>query len=112
MKLRKILVLAVTTLLLSELPVLAEVASLELGKKLFFSPGVGGSTNGKTCNTCHLGGKKLEKAGANKNLNNAINRCILGPLAGKKLDGTGVETNSLKMYIESLAQKQSAPAGH
>jgi cytochrome c peroxidase len=110
MKLTKILVLAAAAVLLTELPVLAAGASVELGKKLFFSPGVGGSTNGKTCNTCHLGGKKLEKAGANKTLGNTINRCILGPLAGKKLDGTGVETNSLKMYVESLAQSQSAPA--
>ncbi len=105
MKLTKVLVLTAAAILLSELPVLAEVASLELGKKLFYSPGAGGSTNGKTCNTCHVNGSKLEKAGANKNLSNAINRCILGPLAAKKLDGRGIETNSLKMYIESLAKK-------
>lgn len=105
MKLKMILVLAGTAVLLSGLPVLAEVASLELGKKLFYSPGVGGSTNGKSCNTCHVNGSRLEKAGTNKNLNNAVNRCIIGPLAAKKLDGRGVETNSLKMYIESLAKK-------
>lgn len=105
MKLTKIFVLAGAAVLLSGLPVLAEVASLELGKKLFYSPGVGGSTNGKTCNTCHVSGSKLEKAGANKNLSNAINRCILGPLAAKRLDGRGIETSSLKLYVESLARK-------
>lgn len=105
MKLTRILLLATAAVLLSELPVLAEVASLELGKKLFYSPGVGGSTNGKSCNSCHLRGTKLEKAGANKNLSNAINRCILGPLAAKRLDGRGIETESLKMYVESLALK-------
>lgn len=107
MNLKKILVMAGAAVLLSGLPVMAgEKTSVELGKKLFTSPGLGGSTNGKSCNSCHQGGAKLEKVGANKELSKAINNCITGPLAGKKIDGRSVEMKSLKLYIESLAQKK------
>lgn len=105
MELKKILVLAGAAVLLSGLPVQAGKISVELGKKLFNSPGLGGSTNGKSCNSCHPDGAKLEKAGANKELSKAINRCITGPMGGKKIDGRSVEMKSLKLYIESLAQK-------
>jgi cytochrome c peroxidase len=105
MKLKKILVLAGATVLLSGLPVQAGKISVESGKKLFNSPGLGGSTNGKSCNSCHPGGAKLEKAGANKELSKAINGCITGALGGKRIDGRSAEMKSLKMYIESLSQK-------
>lgn len=106
MDIKKILVMAGATMLLSGLPVMAGETSLELGKKLFTTPGLGGSTNGKTCNSCHQGGAKLEKAAANKELAKTINNCITGPMAGKKIDGRSVEMRSLKMYIESLAPKK------
>jgi len=106
MHLKKILVMAGAAVLLSGMPVMAGETSLELGKKLFTTPGLGGSTNGKSCNSCHQGGTKLEKAAANKELAKAINNCITGPLAGKKIDGRSVEMKSLKLYIESLAAKK------
>jgi cytochrome c peroxidase len=102
MKLKKILVLAGAAVLLSGLPVQAGKISAEFGKKLFNSPGLGGSTNGKSCNSCHPGGAKLENAGANKQLTKAINRCITGQMAGKKIDGRNAEMKSLKMYIQQL----------
>lgn len=106
MHLKKILVMAGAAVLLSGLPVMAGETSLELGKKLFTTPGLGGSTNGKSCNSCHAGGAKLEKAAANKELAKAINKCITGPLAGKKIDGRSAEMKSLKLYIESLTAKK------
>ena len=32
------------------------------GKKLFNDPTLGGSTNERTCNSCHTGGKGIEQA--------------------------------------------------
>ncbi len=107
MDLTKILVMAGAAVLLSGLPVLAgEKTSMELGKKLFTSPGLGGSTTGKSCNSCHPGGAKLENAAANKDLGKLINHCITDTLGGKKIDGRSVEMKSLKMYTESLGQKK------
>jgi len=107
MKMTKILAMAGAVVLLSGLPVLAgEKTSVELGKKLFTSPGLGGSTNGKSCSSCHPGGAKLEKAAGNKNLGKLINHCITDTLGGNKIDGRGVEMKSLKLYIESLNQKK------
>jgi cytochrome c peroxidase len=105
MNLKKIVVLSGVALLLTGLPALAGKSSVELGKKLFNDPGLSGSTNDKTCNSCHPGGEKLEAAAGKKNLSKIINRCITGPLGGQKIDGRSVEMISLKMYIESLAQK-------
>lgn len=105
MELKRILVLAGAAVLLSGLPVQAGKISVETGKKLFNSPGLGGSTNGKSCNSCHPDGAKLENAGANKQLSKAINGCITGSLGGKKIDGRSGEMRSLKLHIESLNQK-------
>ena len=107
MDLKKILLMAGAAVLLSGLPVMAgEKPSAELGKKLFTSPGLGGSGNGKSCNSCHPGGAKLERAAANKDLSGMINHCITDALGGKKIDEHGVEMDSLKMYIETLAAKK------
>lgn len=106
MSLKKILVMAGAAVLLSGLSVTAgEKTSVELGKKLFNNPGLSGSNSDKSCNSCHPNGAKLEKVGANKQQTKAINRCLTGSLAGKKLDGRGVEIKSLKLYIATLAQK-------
>jgi len=105
MELKKIVVLSGVALLLTGLPALAGKSSVELGKQLFNDPTLGGSTNDKSCNSCHEGGKKLEKAAGETNLSKVINRCITGPLAGQKIDGRSAEMISLKMYIASLIQK-------
>jgi len=105
MDLKKIAVLSGMALLLTGLPALAGKSSLELGEKLFKDPTLGGSTNDKSCDSCHAGGKKLEKAAGEKNLTGVINRCITGPLGGHKIDGRSAEMRSLKMYIESLIAK-------
>lgn len=84
---------------------LAGKSSIELGKDLFNDPALGGSSNDKSCNSCHAAGKGLEKAGASKKLTKNINECITGPLQGSKIDGRSAEMRSLKMYIESLGTK-------
>ena len=77
-------------------------SSVEVGKKLFNDPALGGSTNETTCNSCHKNGEGLEKAGSNPKLVKVINQCITGQLKGEKIDGRTVEMRSLKMYIKSL----------
>jgi cytochrome c peroxidase len=95
--------IAVAVVLLS-LPVAAEDASVELGKKLFNNPGLGASQNAISCNTCHPDGIGLEKAGGNPNLAAVINQCITGPLSGEKINEETVAMQSLKLYIQSLKQ--------
>ena len=85
-------------------PVFAEEASAELGKQIFNDPSLGGSTNDKSCNTCHNGGSGLERAGKKKTLTKTIQRCIKGPLRGGKIDDSGIEMQSLRMYIQSLSE--------
>ncbi len=78
-------------------------ASIEQGKKLFHNPGLG--TTGKSCNSCHPGGRGLEQSGARRNLTDIINGCITIPLKGKALDPKSVEMESLVLYIKSLGAK-------
>ena len=84
----------------------AEAPSAALGKKLFNDSALGGSDNKKSCNTCHPGGKGLQAAGSNPNLEVVINRCITGPLGGKALKDTSTEMQSLTLYIKSLKERK------
>lgn len=84
---------------------IAGKSSLEMGKQLFNDPTLGGSTNAKSCNSCHAAGAGLEKVASNKKLVKSINQCISGPLAGNKIDGRSAEMRSLKMYSETLSVK-------
>jgi cytochrome c553 len=79
-------------------------ASVELGRKLFNNPGLGGSTNATSCSTCHQNGEKLQNAGQNPNLTAMINRCITGPLKGEALNEYTAEMESLRLYILSLGK--------
>ena len=81
----------------------ADAPSVEQGKTLFESSTLG--TSGKSCATCHPGGRKLEWAGTmdEAKLTNIINRCIAGPLKGKQLDPASPEMKSLILYLRSLA---------
>ena len=81
-----------------------EKASVEMGKKLFSDPALGGAGNSKTCSTCHAEGKGLEMAGRKENLTEIINNCIVEALQGKSLD-KGPKLESLLLYIKSLEKK-------
>ena len=67
---------------------------------LFNDALLGGSTNEKSCNSCHPGGQGLEKSG--ENIAEMVNKCIEGPLAGKALDTESQEMKDLISYIRSL----------
>jgi cytochrome c peroxidase len=99
------LMLALTVLFASTTQVSqSEEASVARGKTLFNDPALGGSTNPKSCNTCHEDGKGLEKAGAREDLAAMINTCIEQALQGKKLDERTPEMGSLQLYIKSLGK--------
>ncbi|MBU0481240.1 MAG: cytochrome-c peroxidase [Proteobacteria bacterium] len=82
----------------------ADEVSVELGQQLFNNPGLGASQNAINCNTCHPNGEGLEHAGGKANLAAIINKCIVGPLKGEKLNEQTVAMQSLMMYIQSLSK--------
>lgn len=96
--------LVMAGLFLGVSPALAERPSAELGKGHFDDPALGASKNSLSCSSCHPNGDGMEKAGSNPQLDAVINRCILGPLKGKALPVNSSAMQSLKMYIESLAE--------
>ena len=73
---------------------------IEKGKQLFADPTLGGSTNEKSCNTCHPGGEGLEKAGTE--LESTIQACLQKTLEGKPLAADSQEMKDLVAYIKSL----------
>ncbi len=84
--------------------------SAELGKKLFSDTSLG--TNGRSCSTCHASEKKIGElagrgtwfGGKAKTLEQAINICVTGPLAGKALPEDSVELRSIAEYMKSLVK--------
>jgi len=86
----------------------AETPSVELGKKLFNDPSLGGATGSKSCATCHPSGKGLENAWQNPNLAQQINTCIVGALKGKPLPLESVQMKSLILYHQSLNPSSSS----
>ncbi len=98
------IILGIACCLAMAAPAAGGKSSAELGEKLFNDPAFAGSTNEYSCKSCHQGGKKLGKIGGRKNLARIINRCITGPMSGKKIDGRSVEMRSLKLYLQSLSK--------
>lgn len=74
---------------------------IEQGKKLFNDPTFAGSTNDKSCNTCHPDGKKIGKA-TGGDYTKIVNRCIVGALKGHELEGDNEEMQALQAYLHSL----------
>lgn len=79
--------------------------SAAIGERLFNDPGLGGPGNARSCSTCHPGGRGLENAGNNPDLDSIINRCITGPLGGRKIPVNSVEMQSLILYIQTLKSR-------
>jgi cytochrome c553 len=88
-------------LLLAGMAVAAEQPSVALGEKLFNDPGLGGSTNDKSCGSCHPGGEGL-KGGEAPGLAAIINQCLAGALGGQPLEEDSSAMQSLILYLESL----------
>jgi cytochrome c553 len=95
---------------------LASAASVDKGKALFESSSLGGGTKGKSCSTCHEGGKnlgsdlferrqftimKMEK----KSLADVINVCIENALGGVAIDPQGQEMQDLTAHMKTLITK-------
>lgn len=96
----------------------AWAANADKGKALFESPSLGGGTTGKSCATCHTGGKGLGSdlfereqvtimGMEKKTLAEVVNVCIENPLGGKAIDPQGEEMQDLIAYMKTLV---AAPA--
>ncbi len=89
--------------------------NIEKGKALFNDTIFGNGTAGKSCNSCHLGGKGLEMAGEKKEFNimgkkqnsleEAVNFCIKMALKGTAIDPNGKDMMNIVAYIKSLQSK-------
>lgn len=110
---KKTLVL-VAALMLTGTLVYAENA--DKGKALFESATFGGGTTGKTCNTCHEGGKGLGSdlferqqftimEMDKKTLAEVVNICIEKALGGKAIDPQGEEMQDVIAYMKTLIAK-------
>ena len=101
-------IISATTLILllgiSATICMAENSSVEKGRQLFNDPTLAGSTNDRTCNTCHHNGDGLQHSGNQSKLKRIINKCITGPLHGEKLKKGSMEMTSLVLYIKSLGE--------
>ena len=111
-------------LLLTGTLTLAHAAGSDAGKALFESPTLGGGSTGKSCVTCHAGGKNLGAdlftrktftvmGQSQKTLADVVNLCIEKPLGGKAIDPQGQEMTDLLAYMQTLlgkpAKKAAAP---
>lgn len=81
----------------------AETVSIERGRELFESAKLG--TTGKSCATCHPGGKKLEWAATydDERLGEISNKCIRKALQGKPLKEDSDDLKSLILYLKTFA---------
>ncbi|MBV5340845.1 MAG: cytochrome C [Deltaproteobacteria bacterium] len=81
----------------------AAAPSLKSGQELFASDKLG--TSGKSCDSCHPGGKGLNISAvlSDDDLADTINGCIAGPLKGKPLAPESADMKSLLLYLKSLA---------
>lgn len=109
MKTLKTAVLAAALMTLGGFASAAEMPAVELGKKLFADPALGGAGNTKSCNSCHPAGKGLENAWKNPKLAEKINTCITSALKGKALPVESVQMRSLVLYIQSLKPASVKP---
>jgi cytochrome c5 len=93
----------------------------ERGKALFNDPKLGGGTAGRSCNTCHPGGKGLfgvadkrewkNPGGVFKSLAETVNTCIVMALKGEPLDVNSEQMKDIIAYLKSLkAHGSSAPS--
>ena len=86
------------------------------GKALFNDPKFAGSTNDKSCNSCHPDGRGLGKAADKEtfsimgdqldSLEDTINTCIKMALKGNKLSKDSQQMKDIVQYIKSLKGKK------
>jgi len=83
---------------------LANAGNVDKGKALFESPTLGGGTTGKSCKSCHPGGKNLggDLFDRKDSLAAMVNTCIEKPLGGTAIDPKGEEMQDLLAYMKTL----------
>ncbi len=79
----------------------ANPSSAERGKELFNDTKLG--SNGKSCGSCHPGGKDLEKVASldTKKLEKIINQCITKALKGKALAEDSADLSAIVSYLKT-----------
>lgn len=88
------------------------------GKDLYHDTKLG--TNGKSCATCHPGGKGLEGVSAKSSwsaggasfdtMEGAINACVKGALEGPSLSEKSFPTQSLALYLNGFKAVEASEA--
>ena len=83
-----------------------EVPTVALGDKLFHAENLG--TNGKSCATCHPGGKGLDEIDAYDDgmLKEMVNFCIRDAMKGQMMDLESTEVESFLLYLRALQGKK------
>ena len=81
----------------------AEEPSLDRGRELFESNKLG--TSGRSCATCHPGGKKLEWAATfeEERLATIVNNCVKKAIKGNPIPTDSSDMKSILMYIKTFA---------
>ena len=79
-----------------------EIATLDMGRTLFESTQLGKS--GRSCATCHSGGKGLDQVGdfSDAELKDIINACIRDALGGSILTDDARELKALLLYVRTF----------
>jgi cytochrome c553 len=77
-----------------------------LGKFLFDNPTFAGGTAGKSCSSCHPGGKGAAKAADKKDIRKTINSCIVNALHGKAIDPQSSEMDDMVAYLKSVKENK------
>ncbi|MBF0464684.1 MAG: hypothetical protein HQK88_07925 [Nitrospirae bacterium] len=76
------------------------------GKALFNDTKLGGGSTGKSCNSCHPAGKGIKPETTNSTrLEDIVNGCITGPLAGTALQKDSQQMKDIVAYIKSIVKK-------
>jgi len=113
---KKMIVATVYILIIFTGAVLCQAGGVEMGKRLFESPVLMEGTSGKSCNTCHEGGKNLSSdlfsndkkfliMGMEKNsLAEVINVCIEKAIVGTAFKPNGERMAQIIEYMKTLVK--------
>ncbi len=114
---KKVKIILMVTLAVMVTFSLALAGDVKNGKKLFNNPALGGSTNEKSCASCHppkpLNGKKKTFTIMDKKQNSpedAVNFCIKMALKGKPIKKDSDEMKDIVSYMKTLNIKKKKKA--
>ena len=93
---------------------MAHSGDVKQGKALFKDSNLG--TNGKSCNSCHPGGKNIDGSketfsimdSEQDSLEDAVNFCIKMALSGKPLKKDSKQMEDMVSYLKTLKGKNKA----